>query len=231
MPKAGTHLVERALCLHPRLYRALVPAVLDRNVAALGGFERLVDRLRPGRVLVTHLRYDPSLVQAMEQANCHSVFTIRDPKDILVSSVNYALGERYHPRHNIFAQEPTMKARLLLAIHGDPSRGVLSIRERLEYWNGWLQSGSVIVRFEDLIGSRGGGSNERQFAVLQGLYRHLGIEDDAPLVHSIGGRLYSSESRTFSRGAIGRWREVFDSELEEAYLEAVGDAAASYGYS
>src|SRR3954468_24326538 len=61
VPKSGTHLLERALCLHPRLYRALVPTLHEANMRDRGGFEAIVGRLRPGQILVAHLDYQPEL--------------------------------------------------------------------------------------------------------------------------------------------------------------------------
>src|SRR5262249_47770326 len=57
IPKSGTHLLERALCLHPALYRKFVPTVSGENIGKWNGLEGLVGRIRPGQVVVSHLRH------------------------------------------------------------------------------------------------------------------------------------------------------------------------------
>src|SRR3982751_3014848 len=59
IPKAGTHLLERALCLHPRLYRKVVPTVTDDKLRRYGGLDGLLARVKPGQVIVSHLRFQP----------------------------------------------------------------------------------------------------------------------------------------------------------------------------
>ncbi len=64
IPKAGTHLVERALCLHPQLYRPLLPTLGPRNVERFGGLGRIVEGLGPGAVLISHLPYSEEVLAA-----------------------------------------------------------------------------------------------------------------------------------------------------------------------
>ena len=49
IPKSGTHLLERALCLHPALYRKLVPTISGANVAKFGGLPLWPGESVPGR--------------------------------------------------------------------------------------------------------------------------------------------------------------------------------------
>src|SRR5207237_5238920 len=65
IPKAGTHLLERALCLHPRLYRKLLPTVADDNIGRWCGFDNLLRRIRPGEVVASHLRFAPAYPAAL----------------------------------------------------------------------------------------------------------------------------------------------------------------------
>ena len=230
LPKAGTHLLERALCLHPRLYRKLWPTVSDENVGRWNDFDGLLGRLRPGQVVASHLRYRSEYPELLERRGTRGIFLIRDPHDIVVSQVHYVATRTDHRAHELFADLPDLKERLRVAITGDHAHKLASIGERLDYFAGWLDD-LLVVRFEDLIGEAGGGDAGAQRTAVESIYRHLGMSVDPAMIRSICGDLYSTDSPTFRRGAIGGWRRSFDDELIALFDEVVGERSLPYGYS
>src|SRR4029077_11678276 len=68
IPKAGTHLLERAICLHPKLYRKLLPTVSDENVHRWGGHSGLIAKMHPGLVVTAHLRFHPGYSEMIAHA-------------------------------------------------------------------------------------------------------------------------------------------------------------------
>jgi hypothetical protein len=225
LPKAGTHLVERAVCLHPRLHRRFLPTLNPENV----GEDRLAGRvgaLRPGQVLVAHLPFDPAYPALLEDVK--TIFAVRDPRDMAVSLAHYIAGRGAHPLHFAYSERPDARSRLELAILGDPEARppAPSLASLLAGFSGWLDSGALVVRFEDLIGSRGGGDDEAQARAIRAIYDRLGIEPPARLTE----RLFSSASPTFRQGRIGGWRESFDDELEALFEREAGEWMEVYGY-
>lgn len=230
IPKAGTHLLERALCLHPRLYRKVLPTVSDETIDKYGDLGGLLERVRQGQVIVSHLRFDPEYPSILARREAHAIFLIREPRDIVVSQVHYVSKTGGHRHHDAFAAEPGMKEKLRLAIAGDPAAGVASIRERLDAYAGWLGSGCLVVRFEDLIGPDGGGDRPSQLRALGSIYRFLGLKADEAFIGSVGDVLFSPASPTFRKGSIGQWRNVFDPELETLIADRAGESMMRYGY-
>lgn len=227
LPKAGTHLLERALCLHPQLYRPLIRTINDRNEMELGGIETMLDRLSGGQVLMAHLKHREDRVAAARRNRVKIVFMIRDPRDVIVSEVHYVISRRDHPLHAAFARRETMEARLRLAFLGAPDEDVEPLTNRLDDYAGWFRDADLIVRFEDLVGASGG--VEGQNAVVEEMFQELGVELDARCREALVGRLISPASPTFRRGRAGGWREhagkgdlagIVDREL------AVGDRGA-----
>ncbi|MFL5768246.1 MAG: hypothetical protein ACJ758_10445 [Actinomycetota bacterium] len=229
IPKAGTHLLERALCLHPRMYRKLLPTVSDENIGKVGGFGKVLHRIRAGEVVASHLRFAPPYPQQLERSGVAGVFLVRDPHDIVVSQVHYVSKRADHRLHDAFAERDA-REKLRLAITGDHDRGAPSIGERLDYFAGWLDAGCLVLRFEDLVGPGGGGDESRQRASIASLLRHAGLDEDDATVGSIASELFSSESPTFRKGSAGGWRSAFDPELEALFDQVVGDRAVPYGY-
>lgn len=229
LPKAGTHLLERALCLHPLLYRKILATVWPEALPRWGSLAGLVGRLSPGQIALAHLPFEPSFPD--ELGDTRAVFLIRDPRDVVLSEAHYAASRPNHPYHAAYAGCTTLAERVRVAIDGDPRVEFRSIAERLDRYGGWLHGSAFVVRFEDLVGPQGGGSAERQQEAVQGLYAHLGVEADERLVADVCSRLFSGDSPTFRRGAVGQWRTELDEEIVRHFREVVGSRLEDYGYT
>lgn len=230
IPKSGTHLLERALCLHPALYRKAIPTVSDENIERWHGLDGLLGRIRSGQVVMSHLRYRAGYQDALARRRTRSIFMVRDPRDIVVSQVHYVSKRGDHRLHARFAQEPNVRDRLRLAIVGDAANGLPSIGDRLGYFAGWLDAGCLVVRFEELVGPQGGGERARQRACVAAIFDHVGVPSSEPAVDSVCDRLFSSDSPTFRAGRIGQWPEYLDDELLAELDRVVGGRAAPFGY-
>lgn len=230
IPKAGTHLLERALCLHPQLYRKLVPTVTLKELEKRGGPDGLFGRLAPGQVVMAHLRFDRAYPEVLRRHQVETVFLIRDPRDIVVSQVRYVVGRDDHWAHDLFASRADPREQLRLAITGDREGGLRSLGERLAAYEGWMDAASAVVRFEDLVGPQGGGERSRQLATVYRLYRAIGVDAEDALVRSTCERLFSSASPTFRKGTIGQWRESLDDELRSLVREVAGTSLERFGY-
>ena len=230
LPKAGTHLLERALCLHPHLYRKILATVWPEALDRWAGLEGLLRTVGPGQVIVAHLPFEPDYPGAMAATNTGALLLVRDPRDIVVSQAHYAVTRPDHPFHEAFARCNTLEERIGVAIDGDEQTGLMSVAERLERYAGWMDAVAFVVRFEDLIGPNGGGDVERQQLAVQGMYRHLDVESDDALVERVCRQLFSGDSPTFRRGSIGGWRSQFDDDLRSRFDAAAGDQLIAYGY-
>lgn len=228
IPKSGTHLMERALCLHPRLYRRIVPTLhLGTVREGLG----LADQLPrgPGQVVVGHLPYYPPWLQALEDTGCRMLFMIRDPRDVVASEMHHVLRDPEHRLHERYRRTTDPQERLLMLIRGVEG-GRRPLREVLENFLPWLDVGACVVRYEELIGARGGGSDGSQRRTLIRVFDHLGLEADDRTLDRIQDRLFSDASPTFRRGATGGWRAWFDPVVAEAFRTHMGDIATALGY-
>ncbi len=230
IPKAGTHLVERALVLHPRLYRKMLPKVTDENLERLGGLEALLASLKPGEFLLAHLYHSPEREKILQRMGIPTVFVVRDPRDIVVSDTFFILRWKEHPLHDFFRQQKTLKDQLRLAILGYPPLNYPSIEEKLRRFSGWLQGNALVVRFEHLVGPQGGGDPETQVRTLRDLFEYLGISVSHALLESIARRMFFSKSPTFRKGAVRQWQNYLDEELQTLFYETAGSWLKVYGY-
>ena len=230
IPKAGTHLLERALCLHPMLYRKLIPTVNDSNIQKWNTLAALLEELSPGQIIVAHLSFTPDTLEAIETRDIRCIFLIRDPRDIVISQTFYISRNKKHPLHRVFRSQTNFKDKLRLAVEGHAKGGLPSIGRRLEHFAGWLESGCLVVRFEDLIGPQGSGDKSKQLKTLRSIYDFIEVDVDEDRIISISHQLFSNISPTFRKGAVGQWKQYFDAETKKMFKAVAGKALIQYGY-
>ena len=230
LPKSGTHLLERALCLHPGIYRRFLPTVHEQNIERLGGLPRLLRALRPGQVIVSHIPFREEYVALHRELDVKCLFMVRDPRDIAVSDAYYAVSNRRHYLHDVYCSLPSTKERMLFALNGTHSSGYVKLAERLRNYAGWAHSESQTVHFEELIGERGGGTRAEQLRTVRAIYDFLGIAISEENLRQLASRLFFTASPTFRCGLIRQWQEHFDDEVKAAFKELASDSLAAYGY-
>jgi hypothetical protein len=161
------------------------------------------------------------------------VFNYRDPRDVLLSFVNYLAGRtprgignfsHYWSFHKTLASLPDLDAQLAYAIRDPAFPGHDDFARSL-----WLLNHPMVCKtsFEELVGAAGGGSDARQVAAVARVMRHLGIDGDA---REVAARLYRRDSFTFFHGRIGAWQQAFTREHRRAFRREFADLPELYGY-
>jgi len=229
IPKAGTHLLERALCKHPRLYRQLRKTVDEHNLSARG-LEHIISRLRPGQLIFSHLFYTEERERLLREADVRCMFMIRDLRDIILSEANYLTSNKSHIYHDAFSGMESQHERILRSLEGCESVGLPSMAQLFDGFHGWMQSCAHVIRFEDLIGQQGGGDDERQQQTLSDMFAFLDIPCDSQQSQKLASCIYSRASPTFHCGSAMQWPRFFDAETKKRFKELTGSAIVDYGY-
>ena len=230
IPKSGTNLLERAICLHPRLYRKLVPVITPEHLENQGNFSALLKAIKPGQLLLSHLTYTPERAAEIAASGVKTIMMVRNPRDIVISRLFFAMRDG-HQCQGAFTALPDLKSKIELSIKGDNGLGVDPIRKRLEDFSGWLGTVDYVARFEDMIGSRGGGSDKRQIYTLRQIYKTIGLDVNEDLLEQIRLSIFSTDSPTFHKGTANQWQDSFDTTLETLFTRQVGDdLLEKYGY-
>jgi hypothetical protein len=162
------------------------------------------------------------------------VYQFRDPRAVLLSQVNYLRrahqGREFSniPYHLLFSDvlgaQPSERDALDVAI--DCMGDYLTQSFLGSVW--MLHHPRVLtLRYERLVGTAGGGSDDAQRGEIAGLLRHLGVEGDPA---RIAPRLYDPSQRTFHRGRADGWRDVYTPEQLAAFDRRYGHLLDIYGY-
>ena len=83
---------------------------------------------------------------------------------------------------------------------------VRQVKVNMEFLN--KTENLFVVRFEDLVGSKGGGSDKAQYEVVRRLCEALRIPVQRGKINTILESLYGN-SVTFRKGMIGEWKKSF----------------------
>ena len=175
------------------------------QVAALG------DR----QVVHHHVPFSAGLAARLAAAGVPVVFVYRDPRDVLLSMADYILNQG-SPVHLAGRFAGRSRAELVQVLWtGDDL--LVPLAAYIDAFAGWRTDPRTIsVRFEDLIGERGGGTAEIQSAALRRIAGQLGAVTPAALARA-QAKTFNPKAGTFFKGQAGRWRE----ETEPAVMDVL----------
>ena len=243
MPKAGTNLLLRLLSLLPDLRRGghidIGPdqGITEWSTREQKQFARFLSSIAPGVFSSGHCYYFEPLADLLDRRDIKCVTIVRDPRDVCVSDHHYIMTSAKHRLHKPYQRMASDSDRLMASIVGMSSAQLngdapsLDIGRHFEHFVGWrYYSNGIVVRFEDLIGGRGGGDDRVQRREIQRVCDYLGIAMARHEIDAVAEGLFSKDAKTFRRGCIGDWRDEFNDEHRAAFDRVAGDVLDTFGY-
>jgi sulfotransferase 6B1 len=241
MPKSGTHLLAT-------LYDQLEGMRLSGQLVAfdcgdrfdpeprLEEIDKVLRRLRDSRYVGGHLICEPEIEAMVRERNIRMVTILRDPRAVIVSGAHYVMdAKQLKDRDEALELFPDRDSMLRALVFGYAEPGEKfyfpEIGERFRAYASWADSSvGLTVRFEDLIGGRGGGSDDEQVEQVARIVKFLGYGDGAESATAIAERLFSEKVITFRAGTIDSWRQDLPADLAREIEERCADPMARLGY-
>ncbi|RMH19003.1 MAG: hypothetical protein D6698_06255, partial [Gammaproteobacteria bacterium] len=192
--------------------------------------DRKLRKLPLRAFLTAHIGYSDALLLKALSMGFAPLLVIRDPRAILASFVPYVVRKTQHPLHRAFVTM-TDSERYSAALHGGQFGNVrlMSLRQRCEALQPWLANRAVMtIRFEDIVGSRGGASDARQLEVLQQLCQRLGLPEEK--ASEVSGKLFGPGRGTFRKGRVDAWRDEVPADIIEQARDELADIIRAWGY-
>ncbi len=197
-----------------------------------------------------HLPYSKELETFLIKAKVKLIYIIRDPRDVLLSYYDWVLSYPAHPEYYRISRCNSINNGLRKILHGNEYNDnyfkalysgflfksgymplkkyqrnykVAPLKERLERSIGWWKSDNVCkVKFEELIGDKGGGNYEIQRMAIKKLLKYLEIDLTTDKIVHISENLFNPKANTFNKGIIGRWKKYFDDEFKKEFDNECG---------
>lgn len=230
IPKSGTNLLLRLLILLPFYSRMLSKTVTENNA-------NRVIKVKAGKFLMGHVKYTRDLDSIITNKNIKNILMVRNPLDVALSNVRYiSTQDKKHRLHNYYANVLTTDVdRFCASLCGISSSDLdglersKSISEHYDDYSGWLNSqGTLIIKYEDLVGAKGGGDDIAQRKCIESVANYLELQYTSESLDRIQAELFSSKSRTFYKGRINRGSDfirehslthLIDNDLRETMLK------------
>ncbi|NIQ13648.1 MAG: hypothetical protein GTO02_04335, partial [Candidatus Dadabacteria bacterium] len=175
MPKAGTHLLTRFISFLPGMkgtsFIDIGPnlGIEEFTEKERARAEKFLRKIKNGFYGKSHCFYFDELVELLERYTIKCITIIRDPRDVCVSDYHYILKNKSHRLHQVYRQMASNDERCMASIVGLSSEYLngeppsLDIGTHYKNYIGWQgYSNGLVIKYEDLIGSKGCGSDDKQ---------------------------------------------------------------------
>lgn len=215
---------------------AIYVGTLTPVYAGAEHFRRWFGALASGSYILGHVGYSEKLSQILAEIGVHHLFIIRDPRAVIASLLSFILDTRGMPRPHFLEADfremsPDQRLNLLLEggyapkadVHVTPFANVYNTM-----WSWHRDPRCLTIRFEDLVGPSGGGSESQQREVVQRVAATLDVSFDALTLKLT--EIYSSNARTFRAGKIDGWKESLDPSSIKRLMTYCEPLCASSGY-
>lgn len=182
-------------------------------------FRHWLSQISPRQYILGHIPWTPRLTPILTDLDYQHIFIIRDPRAVVISSIPFVLDTGKMPAKHFLEDDfklmsPTQRLNFILE-GGYAEKAGVEIKNFAEVYRSMLAWGQetdcLFVRFEDLVGEKGGGSFQKQEEVMKKICSYLQIDFD----HRIASRLneiYNPEARTFRMGKIEGWKSSMNPE-------------------
>ena len=249
-PKSGTHLLSDCMSLMPRMmfsgrhfalsefFTTPLDPGAPETLPPLDAkrLERYLRRCPNGMFVTAHARYHPDLLDLANDLGFKHILLLRDPRDVAVSHSYHMLQDTLHQHHRYYIDTlQSNEERLMASIRGfedGPGRRLPSIGQVLSRYLPWLDHPStMVVRFEDLVGPRGGGDPGKQLDEIERISGFVGRSLNREGAQQIARKMYAKGSLTFRKGQTGDWQNHFTAVHRAAFEETAGDLLVRLGYA
>lgn len=191
---------------------------------------KTVRRTPPGTWINQHFAFNAELHSMLREAGVPIVLLCRDPRDCVLSMANFLVNRGEPADWLPKLPQRNVDTALQFFLTGDDER--LSFSQIFDSYRGWLQAeGVLVLRFEDIIGPKGGGQTAVQIDRLTALARHIGWEGTAERLITAIFSSFNPAAGTFFKGQIGSWRKGFSPGMLRLFEQVGGGLLTSWGYT
>ena len=173
-----------------------------------------------------HAQYSNHFSHILISENYKVIQIYRHPGAVLVSWAHYIVNPGYYWSDVCYKMAKlSLQQRIRLMVRGGELEntyytGIVDIIQRSE---GWLHDRNTLtIRFEDLVGSNGGGDDIIQKDTMKTILKYIGISKNERELDTIQASLFGA-THTFREGQIDRWKEEVDHETLKLMKETLSN--------
>jgi hypothetical protein len=197
-------------------------------------FRKKLEAVNDNSFLQAHLPYSQALESLLLSLDYKILYIVRDPRDVAISYCNYVLSLHTHPFHQFFKKLDSIQNNISLVLKGSQAlngQNLAPFGVSIQNSLGWFQSSKVCgLRFEELVGKQGNGSDDIQYKKVEAICSYLGANLSTDDMHTLASKLFYPKAKTFNKGKIGTWKDVLDLEMRKLFKKYCGQSLIELGY-
>jgi sulfotransferase 6B1 len=234
IPKAGTHLLMR--CIH---------LMTNKSVTGLQGRapEESLDFAKQENKILKYHHFNRNLAKIMQERGYKNIFLCRDPRDACISLIFYL--DRWKGTQKTKRDVFVVPENWDQLSFDDKLHELIAGKSRQSYIKTWykplvqwsMKPDTLIVKFEDLVGGKGGGSDEAQRQTLTNIANFIHLDIDSARIEAIAQMLYKPTSKpemykgvTYVPGQVGNWKRYFNEEHKRIFKMMYNPLLIRFGY-
>jgi hypothetical protein len=234
IPKSGTHLLAKAIQNITHKSMAWIAKPYDDLYTCLEEkkIDSFLDTVNFNLHFVgCHEPYSKEIENYLQENKYKIICIARDPRDRTVSLLNWiyrcseeSLGSYYEIRQSYTKKYTRSELLSLLITDLNP------VDQVYKKYYGWLHSPICLtVRFEDLVGSKGGGSDLEQIRTVKKIADFLEVALSDEQIKNICSNLFGG-TWTFKEGLLGSWRKEFREEDKNKFKQYAQETLKLWAY-
>lgn len=193
--------------------------------------------VKASHFLLSHTPHNKPFEKYLIDNHWKAISIIRDPRAMCLSMINHVRARPHNYAYNYLfnqLQKDSQRIKAILQGFNDVNgcRGIISLNEMFRSMLAWRNTKNFLtIRFEDLVGSKGGGEVQLQKQTIVNILNHLGVTvtSEDSLVAWIGEHSFG-KTGTFRSGQIAGWRKVFSKMDIDLFKSMAGDLLIELGY-
>ncbi len=246
-PKSGTHLLYQILYSIPGFNKWNDIVSVQSLCGIINTPSHILWKISsaPHKSIVRcHLMYCNEILDIFNNFDYKSIFIYRDLRDTAVSHARWTTKEERYFLNNLYVNSyDEFDQQLMSSIQGVPlgtpfgsNISQPNIGQDFSRWKGWINdTNTLAIKFEELVGERGGGCEEVRQQRIQQIFEYLGIpySDEQVKTKFSSSAMSPNESHTFlkgGKGSIGGWKSKFKDCHKQEFKKLAGNLLIELGY-
>lgn len=239
IPKSGSHLINKCISL-----------ITNKIETPLENFKTY--KKQPKNCFFwNHSKHDNEISKFLNKET--KFLMVRDPRDQIISMIFWIThevkahyqffsdihkgkkkGTDFLAYYNLSFDEKILElindGHLIYDRVGFSYKPVKNIKEFYQSYLEWLKDNNIcLVKFENLIGKNGEGSQIIQLKEISRIAKHLKIKLSPKQIVHISKKLFGG-THTFRKGKIGSWKKYFKPVHKTAFKKVAGQLLIDLGY-
>ncbi len=188
-----------------------------------------------GEYIIGHMPYSDAGRAIIQKYIAKTITIVRDPRDMALSMMNHIKTRPSHMAHNyLFKHLKDDNSRLHAIVTGykNDFGSLVGIEKMYTSMLEWEKvNTNITLRFENLVGLKGGGSASSQVTAIRCILDHLELFGNMTIekIHEIGSSSFG-KTTTFRKGQIGGWKSRLTEHEKQIFKQNVNHVLVDLNY-